>query len=240
MGGFPSYYVKSAAEDLQPGLIDAQLINDLLTADLVIADLSTNNPNAFYEIGIRHMAQKPIIHIQLADEEIPFDVSLYRSVKFSLAKPSDLDKAQALLKGQVQAIQADGYQVENPVTNARGVVQLKEHATPRDQVLLDQIADLKRRVSAIEHSSIFTSVNELSPRASSTRASDLFEMEIQFKPTSEETKRELADVLGNMAASVMELPGHTGIMVVAPVSIQKRVYRLVKDAYQPFIGSIRL
>jgi len=154
MAGFPSYHVKRADEDPRPGLIDAQLINDLLTADLVIADLSSNNPNAFYEIGIRHMAQKPIIHIQLADEKIPFDLSLYRSIKFSLAVPSDIDKAQVALKAQVEAIHAADYQVENPVTKARGVVQLKEHATPPEQVLLDQIADLNRRLLNIEQFSI--------------------------------------------------------------------------------------
>ena len=48
-------HVKRADEDPRPGLIDAQMIKDLLVADLVIADLSGVNPNAFYEIGIRHM-----------------------------------------------------------------------------------------------------------------------------------------------------------------------------------------
>ena len=60
MAEFPNYQVKRADHDPRPGLIDSQLINDLLNAELVIADLSFVNPNVFYEIGIRHMAQKPI------------------------------------------------------------------------------------------------------------------------------------------------------------------------------------
>src|SRR4051794_2149456 len=56
---------RRADHDPRPGLIDAQLIGDLLNADLVIADLSFQNPNVFYEAGIRHMKQKPIIHMQL-------------------------------------------------------------------------------------------------------------------------------------------------------------------------------
>jgi hypothetical protein len=55
---FPDFVVKRADRDPRPGLIDAQMINDLLNADLVVADLSFSNPNAFYEMGIRHMAQK--------------------------------------------------------------------------------------------------------------------------------------------------------------------------------------
>jgi hypothetical protein len=60
----------------------------------VIADLRLFNPNAFYEIGIRHMAQKPIIHMQLAGEGIPFDVSLYRAIRFSRTLYSELEKAR--------------------------------------------------------------------------------------------------------------------------------------------------
>src|SRR5438105_4413433 len=76
MDEFEEVTVKLAADDARPGQIDAQIISDLLKADLVIADLTGLNPNVFYEIGIRHMAQKPIIHMQLASQKIPFDVSL--------------------------------------------------------------------------------------------------------------------------------------------------------------------
>ena len=95
---FPEYNVVRADKITQPGMIDAQIIRNLIDADLVIADLSSLNPNAFYEIGIRHMVQKPIIHMQLAQDKIPFDVRLYRATKFSRARPSDLRRAREELK----------------------------------------------------------------------------------------------------------------------------------------------
>jgi hypothetical protein len=150
MAEFPDYRVKRADYDLRPGLIDSQMINDLLNADLVIADLSLHNPNVFYEIGIRHMAQKPIIHMQLASERPPFDVSLYRAIGFARTKPRDLRAARAELKGQVEAVLADGYEVENPVTNARGRIKLKEHATPEQQVLIDQMQAMQDQMQAIQ------------------------------------------------------------------------------------------
>ncbi len=153
MAGFPVYQVKWAFEDVRPRLIDAQLINDLLTADLVIADMSHDNPSALYEIGIRHMAQKPIIHIQLADEKMPFELSLYQAIKFSIATPREIRNAREALKAQVAATELDGFQVENPVTKARGTVQLKEHATAPGKVLLDQIALMNRRLSELDHTS---------------------------------------------------------------------------------------
>src|ERR1700744_4521649 len=73
------FKVERADKLSHPGLIDAQVIHKLLTAEIVIADLTGLNPNVFYEIGIRHMAQKPIIHMHEAGQSIPFDVSLYRS-----------------------------------------------------------------------------------------------------------------------------------------------------------------
>ena len=151
MAEFPRFETKRADQISTPGMIDAQVINALLNADLVIADLSTQNPNAFYEIGIRHMAQKPIIHMQLAEETIPFDVSLYRAIKYSRTRPRDIRAAQEALKAQVNAATSDGYQIENPVTRTRGVVALEQGATSGEKVLLEQLRSLGARLSALEH-----------------------------------------------------------------------------------------
>jgi hypothetical protein len=150
MASFPDYLTERADKIADPGLIDAQVINALLEADLVIADLSMLNPNAFYEIGIRHMAQKPIIHMQRVSDEIPFDISLFRSIKFSIGHPNDLKSASAELKRAVEAIETPGYQVQNPVTSARGIVRLEEKATPELRIVLDHLAALGSRVSTLE------------------------------------------------------------------------------------------
>jgi hypothetical protein len=44
-------------------MIGDRMIADILHADLVVADLTDLNPNAFYELGIRHSAEMPAIHI---------------------------------------------------------------------------------------------------------------------------------------------------------------------------------
>lgn len=45
---------RTTGEILQAGNIRTDMFQQLLVADLVIADISTNNANAFYELGIRH------------------------------------------------------------------------------------------------------------------------------------------------------------------------------------------
>src|SRR6266704_1407167 len=42
------------ADDIHEGLIDVPRYRELLMADVVIADLSTYNCHAFYELGVRH------------------------------------------------------------------------------------------------------------------------------------------------------------------------------------------
>ncbi len=146
----PEFKVVRADKISQPGMIDAQVIQHLFDADLVIADLSKLNANAFYEIGIRHMHQKPIIHMQLSDDEIPFDVSLYRAVKFSRLRPSDLRKAKEDLRSAVDATLAPDYKVDNPITRARGQIKLSQDATPPEKVLLEQLKAIQYRLDKIE------------------------------------------------------------------------------------------
>jgi tetratricopeptide (TPR) repeat protein len=65
-----------ADEIVHSGTIDTPMYEQLLTADVVVADLSTSNCNAFYELGVRH-ALRPFTTITLAEDKmiIPFDVS---------------------------------------------------------------------------------------------------------------------------------------------------------------------
>jgi hypothetical protein len=66
-----------ADEIVHSGLIDLPMYEQLLTADVVIADLSTSNKNAFYELGVRH-ALRPHTTIVIAEDGIkafPFDVN---------------------------------------------------------------------------------------------------------------------------------------------------------------------
>lgn len=60
----------------ESGIIDKGMYAMLIHADVVIADISTFNPNALYELGIRH-ASRPFATIILKENEsrIPFDLN---------------------------------------------------------------------------------------------------------------------------------------------------------------------
>lgn len=65
-----------ADEIKHSGTIDVPMYKALISADVVIADLSTNNANAFYELGVRH-ALRPKTTIAISENQLkpPFDVS---------------------------------------------------------------------------------------------------------------------------------------------------------------------
>ncbi|TIQ18741.1 MAG: hypothetical protein E5X51_24440 [Mesorhizobium sp.] len=147
---FEEFRVERADKISDPGRIDAQVITALLNADLVIADLTTLNPNAFYEIGIRHTIQKPIIHMRLENQPIPFDVASFRTISFSRKRPRDLEVARELLRSAVSAAIADGHVVDNPVTFSRGKVEFEKTATPPEKIIQDQLSAIVRRLGAIE------------------------------------------------------------------------------------------
>jgi hypothetical protein len=64
-------------------VIDKPLFEQLLTADVVIADLSTSNADAIYELGVRH-ALRPHATIVIAEDQFkfPFDFSHLSIAKY--------------------------------------------------------------------------------------------------------------------------------------------------------------
>ncbi len=64
-----------ADEITHSGVIDVPMYKQLLLADVVVADVSTANSNAFYELGVRH-ALRPSTTIIISEDKFkfPFDI----------------------------------------------------------------------------------------------------------------------------------------------------------------------
>jgi len=58
-------------------IIHEHIISQLISADLVLCDMSTQNPNVFFELGIRTALNKPVCLVKdELFEKVPFDTSL--------------------------------------------------------------------------------------------------------------------------------------------------------------------
>jgi hypothetical protein len=82
-------------------LIQSTIINDLMEADLVIADLTEHNPNVMFELGMRMAEDKP------AHDELP-----YRSKPIS---PSEIDE----LSKKIKTLVLELLDLSKSITDAR-------------------------------------------------------------------------------------------------------------------------
>lgn len=64
----------------KPGMIGKQIIEQILKARLVVADLSYHNPNVFYELCLRHTTRLPTVQIKREVDKIPFDLNQYNTI----------------------------------------------------------------------------------------------------------------------------------------------------------------
>jgi hypothetical protein len=104
----------------KPGMIGKQVLEHILHARLVIADLSFHNPNVFYELCLRHATRLPTVQIIRASENIPFDIDQYRTVKIDMGDIYGfLPKLQTYtseIANQVRMALKDPDSVDSPVS----------------------------------------------------------------------------------------------------------------------------
>lgn len=71
-----------ASDVFKPGIILEDILHDILESEVIIAEITSGNPNVFYELGYAHALKKPTI--LLADgvltAELPFDIRGYRVI----------------------------------------------------------------------------------------------------------------------------------------------------------------
>lgn len=86
-------------------LIQSTIVNDLLEADLVIADLTEHNPNVLFELGMRMAEDKPVVLIKAHGTGPLFDVDNmlrvfeYSSNLWQTTIEKDLPNLRDFIKG---------------------------------------------------------------------------------------------------------------------------------------------
>jgi tetratricopeptide (TPR) repeat protein len=79
------FEVFRADEEQKAGEIRTDMFQELLLADLVVADLSIDNPNVWYEMGVRHaLRTRGVVQIKSKREHMPFDVYTDRTLSYHI------------------------------------------------------------------------------------------------------------------------------------------------------------
>lgn len=138
----------------EPGMITSQIIQRINDAPLVIADLSGHNPNVFYELAVRHAANKPVIQLITKGEQIPFDVSGSRTIYYDMNDLDTVDAAKDELAKEILAIESKQVTVDNPINMALSMKLLKESSNPEQRSIaevMEALSDLRSEVRQIRN-----------------------------------------------------------------------------------------
>lgn len=138
-------YICVRADEIKDcSLIDKSMYGLLYYADLVIADISTYNPNAIYELGIRH-AVKPFHTIILKEnnETVSFDLNHTRIHTYShLGKDIGVDESKRCVKELTELIKSikDRDKVDSPFYEYINNVAPPQISKEEVEKLIDELA----------------------------------------------------------------------------------------------------
>jgi len=110
-----------ADEELRAGDIRTDMFQELLVADLVVADLTLDNPNVWYELGVRHaLRARGVVLIQGPRPSQPFDIYTDRKLRYRLLDgaldPTTLEADRKALAVMARAtLDASSARVVSPV-----------------------------------------------------------------------------------------------------------------------------
>ncbi|UPT69907.1 MAG: DUF4071 domain-containing protein [Flavobacterium sp. JAD_PAG50586_2] len=148
------YQCVRADEIQDSGLIDRSMYALLIQADLVIADISTYNPNAIYELGVRH-AVKPYSTIILKENgmgKIPFDLDHTRMFTyFHLGDDIGTDEARRCVEDLSNLIVAvtDKSLIDSPLYEYIGNVTPPILPKEEYEKIIGDLADKEKHIFAI-------------------------------------------------------------------------------------------
>jgi hypothetical protein len=97
-----------ADADRRGGSIHLDMFQDLLLAEFVVADLTLDNPNVWYEIGVRHALRAGGAVLTYASRDrLPFDIAGQRMQRYTLKEGKlDPDLVEAERTALTEAIEA--------------------------------------------------------------------------------------------------------------------------------------
>jgi hypothetical protein len=140
------FEVEVAHRIAKAGSITNQVIELLLSADLVVANLTELNPNVMYELAVRHARRMPVVVVAERGTKLPFDVADERTI-FYTNDMAGVPELAATLK-TIALNAAEDKQPDNPIYRvAESLVMREVHATEPLRFIMDRIDRLETQLS---------------------------------------------------------------------------------------------
>lgn len=69
------------------GKIIEQIWSGINKSRVLVAELTNRNPNVFYELGLAHALQKPVVLVASSEQDVPFDLRHIRVIYYDMTDP---------------------------------------------------------------------------------------------------------------------------------------------------------
>lgn len=79
--------IRADASIFGTGKIMDQILSGISAAKVLVAELTTKNPNVFYELGLAHALKKPVVLVSSNEEDVPFDLHHIRVIYYDMSDP---------------------------------------------------------------------------------------------------------------------------------------------------------
>jgi hypothetical protein len=79
--------VRADADIFGTGKIIDQIWDGINAAKVLVAELISRNPNVFYELGLAHALDKPVVLISSNEDDVPFDLKHIRVIYYNVTDP---------------------------------------------------------------------------------------------------------------------------------------------------------
>lgn len=115
-----------------PGEVSDAVMQHLRVDDLVVADLSFDDPNVMYALGVRHSLDLPVIHVLTSSSTFPFDIAGLEAVTIDLTDLASARKARRAIEARLAELD-DSPSTPSPVLATIDIdVARRAHGPPAD------------------------------------------------------------------------------------------------------------
>ncbi len=156
-------------------------------AEIIVAELTTQNANVFYELGLAHAASKPVILLSETMDDVPFDLRSLRVITYDKHDPDWGEVLRRKLATSIKETLADSSSaVAAMFRNGPG------NLAAYGPGVIDRLSQLEQQVTHLrQDAELRAAVDEARPAERPRLEKELREVEAASKPRTSLTREQI-------------------------------------------------
>lgn len=131
------------------GMISAKTIKEIINADMMIVDISDNNPNIFYQIAIRNSLNRPLIILKQPTQGPLYDIDESRILSIDGSSPRLWHETITKLKIQILNAEKNKAASSYSILADFGFSNKLIHENTTEMEFLEIVEDLKKEIKEL-------------------------------------------------------------------------------------------